>query len=152
MEFRTGSPADAEAIAGLIASFQSELTDNPSGAGAEEYLSSVSVQAEASTWPQNATGTFSLTRILNLPGSSPSGMASTFFTSLSSAHINAKALLGACGSKHCASCALLTARGALRSTQAFPPCRCIKPSALLQQGQYRVCMASRFCRCGVRHC
>jgi len=46
MEFRTGSPADAEAIAGLIASFQSELTDDPSGAGAEEYLASVSVEAE----------------------------------------------------------------------------------------------------------
>ena len=46
MEIRAGSPADAEAIAGLIASFQSELTDDPSGAGAEEYLASVSVQAE----------------------------------------------------------------------------------------------------------
>ena len=46
MEFRAGSPADAEAIAGLIASFQSELTDDPSGAGAEQYLASVSVQAE----------------------------------------------------------------------------------------------------------
>ena len=46
MEFRAGSPADAEAIAALIASFQSELTDDPSGAGAEEYLASVSVQAE----------------------------------------------------------------------------------------------------------
>jgi len=46
MEFRAGSPPDAEAIAGLIASFQSELTDDPSGAGAEEYLGSVSVQAE----------------------------------------------------------------------------------------------------------
>ena len=46
MEFRAGSPADAEVIAGLIASFQSELTDDPSGAGAEEYLASVSVQAE----------------------------------------------------------------------------------------------------------
>ena len=46
MEFRAGSPPDAEAIAGLIASFQSELTDDPSGAGAEEYLASVSVQAE----------------------------------------------------------------------------------------------------------
>ena len=46
MEFRVGSPADAEAIAGLIASFQSELTDDPSGAGAEGYLASVSVQAE----------------------------------------------------------------------------------------------------------
>jgi len=46
MEFRAGSPADAEAIAGLIASFQSELTDDPSGAGAEKYLASISVQAE----------------------------------------------------------------------------------------------------------
>jgi GNAT superfamily N-acetyltransferase len=46
IEFRAGSPADAEAIAGLIARFQSELTDNPSGAGAEEFLASVSLQAE----------------------------------------------------------------------------------------------------------
>jgi GNAT superfamily N-acetyltransferase len=46
MEFRAGSPADAEAIAGLIATFQSELIDDPSGAGAEQYLASVSVQAE----------------------------------------------------------------------------------------------------------
>ena len=46
MEFRVGSPTDAEAIAGLIASFQSELTDDPSGAGAEGYLASVSVQSE----------------------------------------------------------------------------------------------------------
>ena len=46
MKFRMGSPLDAEAIAGLIASFQGELTDDPSGAGAEEYLASVSVHAE----------------------------------------------------------------------------------------------------------
>ena len=46
MEFRAGSPSDADAIAGLIASFQGELTDDPSGAGAEEYLASVSAQAE----------------------------------------------------------------------------------------------------------
>jgi GNAT superfamily N-acetyltransferase len=46
MKFRAGSPADAEAIAGLIDSFQSELTDDPSGKGAEKYLASVSVQAE----------------------------------------------------------------------------------------------------------
>ena len=46
MEFRAGSPADAEAIAGLIASFLSDLTDDPSGAGAEKYLASVSVEAE----------------------------------------------------------------------------------------------------------
>ena len=46
MEIRTGSLADAEAIAQLIASFQSELTDDPSGAGAEEFLASVSLRAE----------------------------------------------------------------------------------------------------------
>ena len=46
MDIRPGSPSDAEAIAGLIASFQIELTDDPSGAGAEHYLASVSVQAE----------------------------------------------------------------------------------------------------------
>jgi GNAT superfamily N-acetyltransferase len=46
VQIRSGLPSDAEAIAGLIASFQSEITDDPSGAGAEEYLASVSVQAE----------------------------------------------------------------------------------------------------------
>ena len=46
MKIRSGLPSDADAIAGLIASFQSELTDDPSGAGAEVYLASVSVEAE----------------------------------------------------------------------------------------------------------
>lgn len=46
MDIRVGSPSDAEAVAGLIASFQSELIDDPSGAGAERFLASVSVQAE----------------------------------------------------------------------------------------------------------
>src|SRR5438094_10643801 len=46
MEIRSGSPSDTEAIARLIASFQSELIDDPSGAGAEAYLASVSAQAE----------------------------------------------------------------------------------------------------------
>ena len=46
MEIRAGLPTDAEAIAALIDSFQSELTDDPSGAGAGEYLASVSVEAE----------------------------------------------------------------------------------------------------------
>ena len=46
MEFRAGLPPDADAIAGLIASFQNELTDDPSRAGAEAYLASVSAQAE----------------------------------------------------------------------------------------------------------
>jgi GNAT superfamily N-acetyltransferase len=46
MDIRIGSPSDAEAVAGLIACFQSELTDDPSGTGAERFLASVSVQAE----------------------------------------------------------------------------------------------------------
>src|SRR5262245_58140319 len=46
MKFRTGTAGDAEAIASLIDSFQRELTDDPSGAGAEKYLTAVSVQAE----------------------------------------------------------------------------------------------------------
>jgi GNAT superfamily N-acetyltransferase len=46
VEIRAGIPADAEAIAALIDSFQSELTDEPSGAGAEQYLASVSADAE----------------------------------------------------------------------------------------------------------
>jgi GNAT superfamily N-acetyltransferase len=46
VDIRIGLPSDAEAIAHLIASFQSELTDDPSGAGAEEFLASVSLQAE----------------------------------------------------------------------------------------------------------
>jgi len=46
MNYRPGAPNDAEDFAGLIASFQSELTDDPSGAGAEQYLASVTAAAE----------------------------------------------------------------------------------------------------------
>ena len=46
MNYRRGVPADAEDIAALIASFQPELTDDPSGAGAEHYLDSVTAEAE----------------------------------------------------------------------------------------------------------
>src|SRR5213592_1898623 len=46
MDIRVGLPSDAEVVAGLIASFQSELTDDPSGSGAERFLASVSVEAE----------------------------------------------------------------------------------------------------------
>src|SRR5438045_470276 len=46
MDIRVGSPFDAEAVAGLIACFQGELTDDPSGTGAERFLASVSVEAE----------------------------------------------------------------------------------------------------------
>jgi ribosomal protein S18 acetylase RimI-like enzyme len=46
MKIRPGSLTDAEAVASLIASFQRDLTDDPSGAGAEKYLASVSVEAE----------------------------------------------------------------------------------------------------------
>jgi len=145
MEFRAGSPADAEAIAGLIASFQSELTDDPSGAGAEGYLASVSVQAEREYLASERYRYLVAYSDSQLAGFITIRDGSHLFTSLSSAHISARALLGACGNEPCASCALLAAMEALRSTQALPPCQCIKPSALFQQCQYRVCMASRFC-------
>jgi GNAT superfamily N-acetyltransferase len=46
MHIRPGTLGDAKAIASLIASFQSILTLEPSGAGAEHYLASVSESAE----------------------------------------------------------------------------------------------------------
>ena len=44
---------------------------------------------------------------------------STFFTSLSSAHISSRALLGACGSEPCASCVLPAAMEPLRLNSSF---------------------------------
>ena len=46
MRIRPGNPGDANAVASLIASFQAILTLEPSGAGAEQYLASVSEDAE----------------------------------------------------------------------------------------------------------
>jgi GNAT superfamily N-acetyltransferase len=46
MHIRPGNPGDANAIASLIASFQPILTLEPSGVGAEQYLASVSEDAE----------------------------------------------------------------------------------------------------------
>jgi len=46
MILRPGTVADAGPIAALIASFQSELTVDPSGVGAEQFLASVSEHAE----------------------------------------------------------------------------------------------------------
>ena len=46
MHIRPGNPGDANAVASLIASFQPILTLEPSGAGAEQYLASVSEDAE----------------------------------------------------------------------------------------------------------
>ena len=46
MNLRLGNVADASQIAHLIASFQSELTVDPSGVGAEQYIASVSERAE----------------------------------------------------------------------------------------------------------
>jgi GNAT superfamily N-acetyltransferase len=45
-QLRVGTPDDAPAMAALIASFQAELTDDPRGAGAEDFLASVSEAAE----------------------------------------------------------------------------------------------------------
>jgi GNAT superfamily N-acetyltransferase len=46
MKLRAGVPSDAPRIAALIASFQERLTIDHSGAGAEEYVASVSEEAE----------------------------------------------------------------------------------------------------------
>lgn len=46
MHIRPGIPADAGAVSSLIASFQPILTLEPSGAGAKQYLASVSEEAE----------------------------------------------------------------------------------------------------------
>jgi GNAT superfamily N-acetyltransferase len=46
MHIRPGNPGDANAVASLMASFQPILTLEPSGAGAEQYLASVSEEAE----------------------------------------------------------------------------------------------------------
>jgi ribosomal protein S18 acetylase RimI-like enzyme len=46
MNIRSATPADARPLAGLIASFQPTLTLDPSGVGAEQYLASVSEEAE----------------------------------------------------------------------------------------------------------
>ena len=46
MHIRPGNPGDANTVASLIASFQPILTLEPSGAGAEQYLASVSEDAE----------------------------------------------------------------------------------------------------------
>ena len=46
MRIRPGNPGDANAVASLIASFQAILTLEPNGAGAEQYLASVSEDAE----------------------------------------------------------------------------------------------------------
>jgi len=43
---RPGNPGDANAVANLIASFQTILTLDPAGTGAEQYLASVSEEAE----------------------------------------------------------------------------------------------------------
>ena len=46
MSIRRGNPSDCDAVAALIASFQPLLTRDPGGAGAEQYLASVSASAE----------------------------------------------------------------------------------------------------------
>jgi GNAT superfamily N-acetyltransferase len=46
MKLRSGTTADAESIASLIASFQREITIHPEGEGAEHYFASVSPRAE----------------------------------------------------------------------------------------------------------
>jgi len=152
MEFQAGSPADAEAIAGLIASFQSELTDDPSGAGAEGYLASVSVQAEREYL---ASG-----RYRYLLAYSDSQLAG-FIAIRDGSHLFhlfvershqlqgiARRLWERALRELCAP----SSNGAFTVKLEFFRRAGSKLSALFQQGHYRMCMASRFCPCGVRHC
>lgn len=46
MKIRPGVPGDSARVAELIASFQPQLTLEPSGVGAEQYLASVSEDSE----------------------------------------------------------------------------------------------------------
>jgi GNAT superfamily N-acetyltransferase len=48
MIFRRAKPEDAVAISGLILSFLNELTVDPNGGGAEEFLAAVCTEAEKS--------------------------------------------------------------------------------------------------------
>jgi GNAT superfamily N-acetyltransferase len=48
MIFRRASPEDAGAVSGLIVSFLNALTVDPNGTGAEQFLASVSTEAEES--------------------------------------------------------------------------------------------------------
>lgn len=152
MEFRVGAPPDAEAIARLIASFQSELTDDPSGAGAEVFLDSVSVEAEREY--------LASTRYRYLLAYSGSRLAG-FIAIRDGSHLFhlfiepsyqrqgiARRLWERALSELCPPAAM----EASRSTRAFPRCPYMKPSALFQQAQCRGSMASPFCRCGVRRC
>ena len=118
MEIRSGSPSDAEAIARLIASFQSELTDDPSGAGAEAYLASVSAQAE-----REYLSSPRYRYLLAYAGPQLAGLIAIrdgshlFHLSVERAH-NAKASLAPCGSEHCTSWALRRVKKLSQSTQA----------------------------------
>src|SRR5438874_197303 len=152
MQFRAGSPADAEAIAGLIASFQGELTDDPSGAGAEGYLASVSVQAE-----REYLASERYRYLLAYSGSQLAG----FITIRDGSHLFhlfvershqrqgiARRLWERAVRELCVS----SSDGGFTVNSSFSAVPVYQASALFQQGQYRVCMASRFCPCGVRLC
>jgi len=132
MEFRAGSPADAEAIAGLIASFQSDLTDDPSGAGAEEYLASVSVEAEREYLASERYQYLLAYSNSRLAGFIAIRDGSHLFHLFVERSHQGQGVARRLWSEPCASCALQAAVEALRSTQAFPPYRCTKPSVLFQ--------------------
>jgi ribosomal protein S18 acetylase RimI-like enzyme len=48
VDFRRAEPDDAERVSALIMTFQASLTIDPTGAGAEKFLASVSTEAERS--------------------------------------------------------------------------------------------------------
>ena len=123
MEIRSGSRSDAKAIAQLIASFQSELTDDPSGAGAETYLASVSAQAERGylTSPRYRY-------LLAYAGPQLAGFIAIrdgshlFHLFVERAH-QRQGLARALWERACTSWALKGVRELSQSTQALRPCR-----------------------------
>ena len=152
MEFRVGSPADAEAIAGLIASFQSELTDDPSGAGAEGYLASVSVQAEREYLASERYRYLFAYSDSQLAGFIAIRDGSHLFHLFVERSHQRQGIARRLWERALRELCAPSSDGGFTVNSSFSAVPVYQASALFQQGQYRVCMASRFCPCGVRHC
>ena len=151
MEFRPGTTADAEAIAGLIASFQSELTDDPSGAGAEQFLASVSLQAERDYLASERYRyllAYSDSRLAGFVAIREDSHLFHLFVDRShqgqgvARRLWERALQELCAPGSDGGFTVNSSLSAVPDT---------KPSALFRQDQYRGSMASRFFPCGVRH-
>ena len=150
MNIRVGSSSDAEAVAGLIAYFQSELTDDPSGAGAERFLASVSVQAE-----RDYLASARYRYLLAFSGSELAGFIAIrdgshlFHLFVGQAH-QRQGLGRLLWQRALRELWTRTAKEFSRSTQACRQSRSIAALALLQRVQHRASMAFRFFPCSAR--